>query len=540
MLALRTATRYARRTRYVGQVRLFTNKNNYDAVVLDAYSDNGRLALSQSSHISNATRTSILEQLKHSNFKNAGDVRVLYNVGGVKQIAIVNLGEIKQLTQGDNVAGKRLEAARNAAATGVKALLNQGVQKIGIDVTTSAHGAAEGATLAMHSFDRLKNPKSRKPLVDIGPFLETVENVDPFLTWETGQIYGASQNLARSLMETPANLMTPKIFAEEIAYLLAGLEKVEVIVRDEEWAKRQGMNALIGVAKGSEEPLRFLEIQYKGGKEGDAPLGLVGKGVTFDAGGISLKPSNNMALMKGDMGGAATVAGALYGICKLGLPLNVTAVTPLCENLPSGRATKPGDVIKAMNGKSIEVLDTDAEGRLILADALYYLSSQHKAHSIIDLATLTGAMDVALGNVFAGVFTNSDKLWNQLDNAGQFMSDPFWRMPLHDGYLKEMTDSSVADLNNLGVGRSGGACSAAMFLKQFVSGIETPIQNISGDTNLDDPVPQTTEANDEVAWAHIDIAGVMDSKHSNNYHVKGMSGRPTRSLVELARNLAGN
>jgi aminopeptidase len=132
----------------------------------------------------------------------------------------------------------------------VKALLNQGVQKIGIDVTTSAHGAAEGATLAMHSFDRLKNPKSRKPLVDIGPFLETVENVDPFLTWETGQIYGASQNLARSLMETPANLMTPKIFAEEIAYLLAGLEKVEVIVRDEEWAKRQGMNALIGVAKG--------------------------------------------------------------------------------------------------------------------------------------------------------------------------------------------------------------------------------------------------------------------------------------------------
>lgn len=132
----------------------------------------------------------------------------------------------------------------------MKALLNQNVQSIGIDISTSAHGAAEGATLATHSFDRLKNPKSRKPVVDIGPFLETIENVDPFLTWETGQIYGASQNLARSLMETPANLMTPKIFAEEIAYLLAGLEKVEVIVRDEEWASRQGMNSLIGVAKG--------------------------------------------------------------------------------------------------------------------------------------------------------------------------------------------------------------------------------------------------------------------------------------------------
>jgi len=538
MLALRTATRSAWRSRNVGQVRLFTNQQGYDAIVLNAYSESGRIALPESAHISQSTRNSILEQLKLSNFKKADDVRVLYNVGGVKQVAVVSLGDRKQLTQGDNLEGKRLDAARTASAIGVKALLGQNVQNIGIDISTSAHGAAEGATLAMHSFDRLKNPKSRKPLVDVGPFLETIENVDPYLTWETGQIYGASQNLARSLMETPANLMTPKIFAEEIAYLLAGLEKVEVIVRDEEWVTRQGMNALLGVAKGSEEPLRFLEIQYKGGKEGDAPLGLVGKGVTFDSGGISLKPSNNMALMKGDMGGAATVAGALYGICKLGLPLNVTAVTPLCENLPSGRATKPGDVIKAMNGKSIEVIDTDAEGRLILADALYYLSSQHKPHSVIDLATLTGAMDVALGNVYAGVFTNSDKLWKQLDEAGQFMSDPFWRMPLHDGYLKEMVESNVADLNNLGVGRSGGACSAAMFLKQFVSGLESPISNVSGDPELDDPVEQSEQ--DHISWAHIDIAGVMDSKHSSGYHVKGMSGRPTRTLVELARNIASN
>jgi len=538
MLALRTATRYTwRRPRNIGQVRLFTNTQGYDAIVLNASSDSGRLSLAESQLISQSTRSTILEQLSVSNFKKPGDVRVLYNVGGVKQVAVVNLGDRKQLNQGDNLEGKRLDAARTAAAIGVKALLNQNVQSIGIDISTSAHGAAEGATLATHSFDRLKNPKSRKPVVDIGPFLETIENVDPFLTWETGQIYGASQNLARSLMETPANLMTPKIFAEEIAYLLAGLEKVEVIVRDEEWASRQGMNSLIGVAKGSEEPLRFLEIQYKGGKEGDAPLGLVGKGVTFDSGGISIKPSNNMALMKGDMGGAATVAGALYGICKLGLPLNVTAVTPLCENMPSGRATKPGDVIKAMNGKSIEVIDTDAEGRLILADALYYMSTQHKPHSIIDLATLTGAMDVALGNAFAGVFSNSDKFWKQIDDAGQFMSDPFWRMPLHDAYLEEMTSSNVADLNNLGLGRSGGACSAAVFLKQFVSGIENAIPNVSGNPELDDAVEQP-ENEEKIAWAHIDIAGVMDSKHSNGYHVKGMSGRPTRSLVELARSIA--
>lgn len=214
-----------------------------------------------------------------------------------------------------------------------------------------------------------------------------------------------------------------------------------------------------------------------------------------------------MALMKGDMGGAATVAGALYGICKLQLPINVVAVTPLCENMPSGTATKPGDVIKAMNGKSIEVLDTDAEGRMILADALYYISSKHSPASLIDLATLTGAMDVALGDVFAGVFTNSDKLWNNLEKAGKITADPFWRMPLNDGYLKEMKESSVADLNNLGKGRSGGACSAASFLKEFVYGLDKK------------------EEKEKIPWAHIDIAGVMDSQGTDGYHIKGMSGK---------------
>ena len=243
----------------------------------------------------------------------------------------------------------------------------QGAKNIGVDISVSAHGAGEGSVLSQFSFDKLKSKKEtekEEQEIQVGPFSEN--NTSHDLTWESGQIYGASQNVARMLMTSPANLMTPKLFSEEVAYLLAGLENVEVIVRDEEWAARQKMNAFLSVAKGSTEPLRFLEIHYKGGKEGDKVHGLVGKGVTFDAGGISLKPSNNMALMKGDMGGAATVAGALYGICKMQLPINVVAVTPLCENMPSGTATKPGDVIKAMNGKSIEVLDTDAEGRLIL------------------------------------------------------------------------------------------------------------------------------------------------------------------------------
>ncbi|KAI7885453.1 cytosol aminopeptidase family, catalytic domain-containing protein [Mucor mucedo] len=491
--------------------RLFSNIQCYDSLVLGAYTENGTATLTASKDISKKVHNLIEEHLRVSNFKKAGDVRTLYNIGGMKQVAIVSLGKKSEVQDTQ-------EAARRATALGLQALKPQGAKHIGIDISLNAHGAGEGAVLSQFSFDKLKSDAKEEDIV-VGPFSET-ENGE--LDWANGQIYGASQNVARMLMTSPANLMTPKLFAEEVAYLLAGLENVEVIVRDEEWAARHNMNAFLSVARGSVEPLRFMEIHYKGGKKGDKPHGLVGKGVTFDAGGISLKPSNNMALMKGDMGGAATVAGALYGICKLQLPINVIAVTPLCENMPSGTATKPGDVVKAMNGKSIEVLDTDAEGRMILADALYYVSSKHSPASLIDLATLTGAMDVALGDVFAGVFTNSDKLWNNLEKAGKTTSDPFWRMPLNDGYLKEMKESSVADLNNLGKGRSGGACSAASFLKEFVYGLDKK------------------EEQEKIPWAHIDIAGVMDSQGTDGYHIKGMSGRPTRSLIEYIRGLSSN
>ncbi|KAI8141786.1 cytosol aminopeptidase family, catalytic domain-containing protein [Fennellomyces sp. T-0311] len=490
------------------QRRFFSNAEKYDALVLGAYTDGDAITLSATQGISSATQNTVLEQLAASSFKKAGDVRTLYNVGGVKQVAVVSLGKKKE----SSTQAERLESARTASALGIQALRKQGAKAVGVDVSVSAHGASEGSVLAQFAFDKLKNEKDRVEPIQVSPFSEETETSS--LDWESGQVYGASQNLARMLMTSPSNLMTPRLFVEEVAYLLAGLENTEVIVRDEEWIQRQKMNSFLAVAKGSVEPPRFLEIHYRGTTEDQAPHGLVGKGVTFDSGGISLKPSNNMALMKGDMGGAACTAAALYGISKLQLPVNVIATIPLCENMPSGKATKPGDVVRAMNGKSVEVMDTDAEGRLILADALYYLSSKFAPQSVIDLATLTGAMDVALGNVYAGVFTNSDTLWEQLDQAGKMTSDPFWRMPLHNDYLVEMKESAVADLNNLGKGRSGGACSAAAFLKEFVAGLED---------------------SDKPAWAHIDIAGVMDSAATHGYHVKGMSGRPTRSLIEYAR-----
>ncbi|KAI9315852.1 cytosol aminopeptidase family, catalytic domain-containing protein [Dichotomocladium elegans] len=490
--------------------RFISNAQGYDAVVLKAYTDANQISLSAPHVLSADTRRSILDQLTASGFKNEGDLRILYNVGSVKQVAVVSVG--KKDTTSD-----AMEQARKAAAIGIQALQKQGAEHVGVDVSVNTQGAAEGAVLAQFELDKLKSEANRRKTMKVGPLAAEGANERD---WEIGHIYGTSQNLARMLMTTPANLMTPRLFSEEVAYLLAGLENIEFNVRDEDWAIRQNMNAFLAVAKGSQEAPRFLEIHYRGASQNPKVHGLVGKGEQDDdrMGGISLKPSSNMALMKGDMGGAATVAGALYGISKLRLPVNVIACIPLCENMPSGGATKPGDVVRAMNGKSIEVMDTDAEGRLILADALYYLSSKFKPDSLIDLATLTGAMDVALGNVFAGVFTNSDMMWQRLEEAGKRAADPFWRMPLHDGYLKEMKESAVADLNNLGKGRSGGACSAAAFLKEFVAGVD--------------------DSKNPTAWAHIDIAGIMDSDVTNGYHIKGMSGRPTRSLIEYARQLA--
>ncbi|KAI9251471.1 cytosol aminopeptidase family, catalytic domain-containing protein [Phascolomyces articulosus] len=491
-------------------VRYFSNPQRYDAIVLGAYTD-GEITLTNTNnqHVSDATRHILLEQLKTSHFKKAGDVRLFYGVGNVDQVAVVSLGNKQEATQDCAVT---METARSAAAIGVQVLKKQKAKSIGVDISVDPHGAAEGAILAQFSFNKLKQEKeeNESSVFSVGPFGGNDNNNERGLNWETGQIYGMSQNLARSLMTTPANLMTPKLFAEEVAYLLAGIDNIDISVHDKEWVIRQKMNSFLSVAQGSDEPLRFLEIHYTGGNETDPVYGLVGKGITFDSGGISLKPSANMALMKGDMGGAATVAATMYGISKLKLPVNVVAVTPLAENLPSGRATKPGDVVRAMNGKSIEVINTDAEGRLILADALHYLSAKYEPTSLIDIATLTGAQAIALGNVFSGVYTNSDSLWQQLNDAGQLTKDEFWRMPLRDEYLKPMKESLVADLVN-SAGREGGAAAAAIFLREFLADPKMP-------------------------WAHLDIAGVMnDSPLAKEFDIKGMTGRPTRSIIEYLR-----
>ncbi|KAF9225161.1 hypothetical protein BS17DRAFT_778229 [Gyrodon lividus] len=451
-----------------------------------------------------------------------GTSHLFYGTSGNDVTALVSLGEGFEIKQGD----ARRELIRKAVGSGVKSVkaLGDGVSEAIVDASADPHAAAVAAHLALYNFT-LKtsppsafDPRAKEPApqnkLKISPGANTAD-------WERGVVYAKAQNLARTLMELPANFMTPTAFTERAKEELKGLANVEVIVRDEAWATEKGMRTFLSVTKGTSEPAKFLEIHYKGAPDPHArPIAFVGKGITFDSGGISLKPSADMKLMRGDMGGAAAVVSSMLAIAQLKLPINAVAVTPLCENLPGPSANKPGDVIYAMNGKSVEIDNTDAEGRLVLADALYYASTEFKPHTVIDVATLTGAMDVALGEIFTGIFTTSDELWQQLHAAGESEYDRFWRLPLDEDYGPQIY-SSNADLCNIG-GKPGGACTAALFLKAFVDGIE----------------PKQGEEQPAVRWAHVDIAGTMEFTRPIPYQEKGMTGRPVRALVEFVRRLS--
>jgi len=277
-------------------------------------------------------------------------------------------------------------------------------------------------------------------------------------------------------------------------------------VHDRAWAREQGMGSFLGVAQGSAPPPAFIVLRYHGG--GSTHLALVGKGITFDTGGISIKPAAGMEEMKGDMSGGAAVIAAIGAIARLKPAIEVTAVVPATENMPSGSAIKPGDVLRAMNGKTIEVINTDAEGRLVLADALAY-AEQVKPTAIVDVATLTGAISIALGNVAMGAMTNSDALYARVQRAAAAVGEKVWQLPMYDEY-KEQIKSDVADMKNTG-GRGAGSITAAFFLKEFV---------------------------DDTPWVHLDMAGVDFYEKEKGVIVKGASGIPVRTLVHLALDLA--
>jgi leucyl aminopeptidase len=324
----------------------------------------------------------------------------------------------------------------------------------------------------------------------------------------TGAAIARGANFARTLQSRPGNVATPTHLADE-ATRMAGSLNLSVTVFDESRMLEEGMHALLSVSRGSEEEARFIILEYNGGPKGAAPLILVGKGLTFDAGGISLKPAAGMEEMKYDMSGGAAVIGAMQVIAELGVKANVIGLVPSSENMPSGTATKPGDVISSLAGKTIEVINTDAEGRLILADALTY-GARLGPSAMVDCATLTGSVIIALGHHASAVIGNDDTLIDELRAAGEASGERCWPLPLWPEYRKQL-DNPTADLQNVG-GRPGGTITAAAFLSEFVG---------------------------EAKWAHLDIAGTAWGEGKLPYQRKGALGVPTRLLVEWVRSRAG-
>ncbi len=440
------------------------------------------------------------------------EITLVHSLGKLPAARVVVAGLGKQAELSTNkVRGAVAETCRWLRQKSIAhiATTAQGAGINDISPKDSAQAVTEGALLGLYSF--------RKHMTREDDKLGEIKQLLIFGSDETklhleegsnkGKVLAEATNLARDMVNEPANYMTPKHMAET-ATKLAESYKFEVSILEREQMAELGMGALLGVAQGSQQPPKFIVLHYKGGDSPETNVVLVGKGITFDSGGISIKPSEKLGEMKGDMAGGAAVLGALAAIAQLKPKINVTAIVPATENLPDGNALKPGDILTAMSGKTIEIVSTDAEGRLILADALGY-AKKLGAKLIVDVATLTGSCRVALGDVCTGAFGNNQELVDKVIAAGTEAGELIWQMPMYDEY-KEQNKSDVADIKNVG-GRLGGAITAAKFLAEFA---------------------------DDTPWVHLDIAGTSLSEKERAYQVKGATGVPVRTLVNLVLSLA--
>lgn len=369
----------------------------------------------------------------------------------------------------------------------------------------------EGLILSSFSFDELKSKKKEDKKENTLIHLVTKLAGSPTAkhAFAEATILAESVNFSRRLGDLPGNLMTPSILADEAVAACKGIKGVKAIYWDKARIKREKMGGLLGVSMGSDEEPRFIVLEYNGAAKGKKPVVLVGKGLTFDCGGVSIKPGSAMEEMKYDMCGGANVIGAFVAAAKLRLKVNLVCLVPSTENMINGRATKPGDVHIARNGKSFEVNNTDAEGRLILADALSY-ASELKPQVIVDAATLTGAIVVALGNMHTGYFTRNEALTKKIEQAAKASGEWVWRMPLTDFHVKDMK-GTYADLSNISAGKGAGSATAAAFLEQFVE--------------------------EGIPWAHFDIAGTAWA-NGNRFPYnpkKGASGAMLRTFVEFIK-----
>jgi len=436
------------------------------------------------------------------------ELTLLHQTNGLKarRLLLAGGGKAEKFSSAElrKTAGAALRHAKAKAARHV-------VFALDADLAGAEYIAAavEGAILGDFEPDRYKSEK--EPPTQVQTFTVAVppgtDSQNAAAALHRGQVIGESQNFTRGLVNEPANRLTPTLLAEE-ARKMAGEQGLECEVLDQSRMQQLGMGSLLGVAMGSAEPPVLIVLRYRPITPASVPahLGLVGKGVTFDTGGISIKPAEGMEKMKYDMAGGAAMIGAMRALAQLKPAIPVTALIPAVENMPGSRALRPGDIVTSLSGKTVEVLNTDAEGRLILADALTYARRLGCTH-LVDAATLTGAIVVALGHVNIGAFATDENLVEKVLRSAGAEGEKMWRMPLDEEY-KELLKSAFADMHNIG-GRHGGAITAAMFLREFA---------------------------DTTPWVHLDIAGTAWLDDPKPFLSKGPSGVGVRTLVNLAMN----
>ncbi|MCK9563099.1 MAG: leucyl aminopeptidase [Bacteroidales bacterium] len=441
--------------------------------------------------------------LKGGELARNGNSLTLYAPAGISAGRLVLVGAAEAPPSDSQYHKLAARIAAQLAVPGIKsaALCLDGAAVPGRDMPWHATQVARAIGEALYVFDRFKSKKDEKK-----PALARVtlhsdgkaggEAINRALA--KGLALARGINLARELGDLPPNICNPTYLAERARELVKGNTRLTAKVLGEKQMQTLGMGSLLSVTAGTEAPAQFIIIDYKGGTKGDAPVVLVGKGVTFDSGGISLKPGAGMDEMKYDMCGAASVLGAIASAAELQLPLNIVGLIPAVENMPGGRATRPGDIVTSLSGQTIEILNTDAEGRLILCDALTY-AERYKPRAVVNIATLTGACVVALGHHASGLFSNDDELADQLLACGVDSNDRAWRLPLWEEYDQQLK-SPFADMANIG-SKGAGSITAACFLARFAK---------------------------QYPWAHLDIAGTA----WNSGAQKGATGRPVSLLVE--------
>lgn len=446
----------------------------------------------------------LAKALKAASFDGKkGETLTLVHPSGNPAIVIVaGVGKAKELTALalEEVGGSITAAALVAKVESIE--INAALPKAAkISSDEAAAHLAFGAQLRSYRFDkyRTKQKAEDKPkLKSVALLAANAEKAKK--AFAPLAAIAESVAFTRDLVSEPANILYPETLANEAKKLSKVGVKVEVLGEAE--MKKLGMGSLLGVGQGSARESKLVVMQYYGGKKGAKPVALIGKGVTFDTGGISIKPANGMEEMKWDMGGSAAVIGTMRALAARGAKVNAVGVVGLVENMPDGNAQRPGDVVTSMSGQTIEVLNTDAEGRLVLADALYYCQQRFKPQCMVDLATLTGAIIISLGSHKAGLFSNDDKISAQLMAAGDATGEKLWRMPMGPEY-DEMINCDIADMKNISDGREAGSTTAAQFLQRFIS---------------------------DVPWAHLDIAGVAWKNKPASLHPKGAVGWGVRLL----------